>query len=326
MRELRNIQIFVEVANCGSFSKAAAKLALTPSAVSISIQKLESALGTRLLTRTTRQLQLTSDGQAFFERARDGLDKLAEAVESVSDHDGPPRGALRVSVLTAIGRALIMPALPEFMARYPDIALTIDFNDEMPDLVKEKIDLGLCYGEPLDCSYVGRYLCTPSMVLVASPAYLAASGTPIRPNDLAAHGIIQSSPKDGRQVPWKLRKRMMLAPSSNRPILFQPISKLNIVDCYDSVLEAALSGLGIALAVRKSASRYLQSGQLQALLPSFEVSLHGREKVFLLYPSGKHLPSRVRAFIDFLVEISHRDAWSDGPASELQPRELLEAC
>jgi DNA-binding transcriptional LysR family regulator len=316
MRELRNIQIFAEVANCQSFSKAAKNLMLTPSAVSMSVQKLESALGTRLLTRTTRQLSLTSDGQAFLEHAQQGLGKIYEAIDLLCDRDGPPSGPLRISSVSSFGRSYVLPALPEFMAQYPDITLDISFNDHMPDLIREKVDLGLFSGEPDNDTYVGRHLCAPPMVLVASPAYLAANEAPQRPADLSRHKIVGVRPRDGAVPSWTIRERLALATTSSEPAVFQPKSCFSISECQDSAIDAALAGLGLALVLRKSAAGHIKNGALVALLPTYDISITGGNRVFLMYPSKKYLPGRVRVFIDFLVEVSRRDGWNGGPVVE----------
>ena len=250
MRELRNIEIFTEVANCQSFSKAAKNLLLTPSAVSMSIQKLESVLGTRLLTRTTRQLHLTADGQAFLQHAQEGLSKIYEAIDLFVSRDGPPSGPLRICAVSTIGRGFIMPVLPEFLAQYPDISLEFSLRDRLPDMIKEKIDVGLCYGESDHGSYVGRYLCSPPTVLVASPGYLAAHGTPSCPEDLRAHKTINVHIRDGVVPSWILRERLSLATAAREPIVIQPVSSLNIIENHESAIDAAAAGLGLALVLR----------------------------------------------------------------------------
>jgi DNA-binding transcriptional LysR family regulator len=321
MRDLRNIVIFAEVANCQSISKAAKNLSLTPSAVSMGIQKLESALGTRLLTRTTRQLHLTADGRAFFEHAREGLNKIYEAIDLFEDREAAPSGPLRVSIVSTIGRHLILPMLPEFMAQYPDITLDLRLNDQMPDLVRDKFDLGLCYGEPEQSSYVGRYLCSPSTVLVASPIYLVAQGTPTRPAELANHKTINVRLRDGLEPSWTIRERIAIAGSPNEPVTFLPKSGLTIEN-HDSALDAAIAGLGIALVLKQAAQSHLRTGALRPVLPGCDSQLTNGSKVFLLYPSKKYLPARVRVFIDFLVHISRRDGWSGAAAQEapVEPR------
>lgn len=310
MRELRNIEIFTEVANCQSFSKAAKNLLLTPSAVSMSVQKLESLLGTRLLTRTTRQLRLTADGLAFLQRAEQGLSKIYEAIDLFGDRDGSPGGPLRISALSGIGRHYILPALPEFVAQCPGVSFELSLNDHLPDLIAEKFDLALCRGEPDNTSYVGRYLCAPPMVLVASPAYLAMHGTPSGPGDLDGQKFVNIRLKDGTTPSWTIRERVALATASPEPRVFQPIDSLNIVEGQDGAIDAALAGLGIALVLRKSALAPIRAGALRALLPGHDVSLTSGSRIFLAYPSKKFLPARVRVFIDFLVEMSQRESWS----------------
>jgi DNA-binding transcriptional LysR family regulator len=313
MRELRNIEIFTEVANCQSFTKAAKNMLLTPSAVSMSIQRLEGVLGTRLLTRTTRQLQLTADGQAFLQHAQEGLGKIYEAIDLFVNRDGPPSGPLRVCVASTIGRAFIVPALPEFMSRYPDISLDLSLRDRLPDLIKEKIDVGFCYGEPDHDSYVGRHLCSPPMVLVASPGYLAAHGTPTCPEDLRSHKIINVHMREGIVPSWTCRERLSLATDSRESTVIQPASRLNIFENQESASDAAMAGLGIALVLRKSAAAYIKAGTLCPLLAAYDISIAESSRVFLVYPSKKYLPTRVRAFIDFVVSVSRRDGWSGWP-------------
>jgi DNA-binding transcriptional LysR family regulator len=328
MRELRNIEIFTEVANCQSFSKAAKNLLLTPSAVSMSIQKLESVLGTRLLTRTTRQLHLTADGLAFLQHAQEGLSKIYEAIDLFVSRDGPPSGPLRISAVSTIGRGFILPVLSEFLTQYPDISLEFSLRDRLPDMIKEKIDLGLCYGEPDHCSYVGRYLCSPPTVLVASPGYLAAHGTPARPEDLSAHKTINVHIRDGVVPSWTLRERLSLASAAREPIVIQPVSTLSIVENHESAIDAAVAGLGIALVLRKSAASHIKLGALCPLLATYDISVSDGRRVFLVYPTKKYLPARVRVFIDFLVNVSRRDGWSGGPSIDAPVEEaaVLSCC
>ncbi len=321
MRELRNIEIFTEVANCQSFSKAAKNLLLTPSAVSMSIQKLESVLGTRLLTRTTRQLHLTADGQAFLQHAQDGLKKIYEAIDLFVNRDGLPSGPLRICAVSTIGRGFIMPVLSEFLSQYPGISLELSLADRLPDMIKERMDLGLCYGEPDHCSYVERYLCSPPTVLVASPGYLAAHGTPSQPEDLNSHKTINVHTRDGVVPTWTLRERLSLATAAREPIVIRPVSSLSFIENHESVIDAALAGLGIALVVRKSAAAHIKAGKLAPVLSTYEVSLSEGRRVFLVYPSKRYLPARVRVFIDFLVKVSRRDGWSGGPSLEASPEE-----
>ncbi len=312
MRELRNIVIFSEVANCKSFSKAAKNLHLTPSGVSMSVQKLESILGTRLLTRTTRQLHLTADGATFLQHAEQGLNKIYEAVDLFENRRSPGSGLLRVSVPSTVGKCYIMPALPEFMAQFPDIDLQISFTDQVPDLVREKLDLGLCYGDPEDSSYVGRYLCAPPMTLVASPSYLATRGSPASPEDLDAHRIINVHLGNGRPASWQIKHRLAIASQAEEPISYYPKGGLIIIDNHESALDAAATGMGIALVVRRAALPFLADGKLVQIMPDYEVQSKEASKIFLLYPSKQYLAARVRAFIDFLVEVARRDNWDGG--------------
>jgi LysR family transcriptional regulator for bpeEF and oprC len=316
MRELRNIEIFTEVASCQSFSKAAKNLLLTPSSVSMSVQKLESALGARLFTRTTRQLHLTVDGQAFLDHAQQGLSKIYEAIDLFSNRSGPLTGPLRVSVMSSIGRKFLMPALPEFLAEHPGISVEMSLDDHLPDMIKDRIDLALCCGEPEKDSYVARYLCSPVLALVASPSYVSKHGLPHHPNDLEEHKAIAVCLRDAPAPQWTIRERLSLASSEQVSVTFEPNSSLNIIESHDCAIEAALSGVGVALVMRKAAAAHLASGSLIQLLPNYDFSTNQGDRAYLTYPSKKYLPARVRVFIDFLVDISQRDGWSTVSSGE----------
>jgi DNA-binding transcriptional LysR family regulator len=310
MRELRNIAIFSEVASCQSFSKAARNLQLTPSAVSMSVQKLESVLGTRLLNRTTRELHLTPDGHAFLAFAEEGLRKVNEAFDLFEDRKSAPSGHLRVSMVSGLGRSFVLPALPRFLAENPGITIDLSFSDQLPNLVRDKFDVGLCHGEPPDGSYVSRFICAPPMALVAAPAYLALAGAPVRPEDLAHHAIVDIRLRDGLDPSWTLQERIAIAGAQSEPVVFTPTGGQTTLDHHDAAIDAALAGLGVALVLRQAAAAHLKSGALAPVLPTYDVKLTHAGKVFLLFPSKRYLPARARAFIDFLVELGRRHSWS----------------
>lgn len=312
MRELRNIVIFAEVANCGSFSQAAKNLGLTPSAISMSIQKLESILGTRLLNRTTRQLQLTPEGAAFLEPAQQGLNKIDEAIDLFDKNRTVLGGALAVSMVTAFGRSVILPILSEFIAENPDIQLDLRFNDQMPDLIKEHLDVGMRYGEPNQISYTGRFLCSPALVLVASPDYLAKKGIPSVPRDLYDHDVINVRMSDGHQWPWKIGPRIdgdHTAVDEDEIVEFPANGKLTVSDHFGGLTDMAKAGLGITMLQATSAIPYLANGDLKIILPDYDVQSTEAGKIYILYPNRKYLPARVRSFIDFLLMVRQRDSW-----------------
>jgi DNA-binding transcriptional LysR family regulator len=307
MRELRNIEIFVEIANCQSFSKAAKNLLLTPSAVSMSMQRLEDTLGTRLITRTTRQFHLTPDGEAFLECAKQGLVKIHEALDLFNHSKGLPGGPIRISVVSMIGKNVILPALPQFMEEHPEISVELVFNDQMPDLVAEKMDLGLAYGQPEESSYITRLLCKPSTILVASPAYLARHGTPNSPSDLQSHRTIGVRLRADMPPSWTIRERLREISEVHEQLVLDVGGGLVINGSQDCAVDAAVAGLGITLMPSKSVAEHLASGELRQVLPSYDAALTGSESIYLLYPSKAHLATRVRAFIDFLVRITREE-------------------
>lgn len=309
MRELRNIVIFAEVANCGSFSKAAKNLGLTPSAISMSIQKLESILGARLLNRTTRQLQLTAEGAAFLTPAQEGLNKIDEAMDLFDKSGGELGGALSISMVTAFGRSVVLPVLAEFIEQHPDIQLDLRFNDLMPDLIREHLDVGMRYGEPNEVSYTGRFLCSPALVMVASPGYLAKKGNPAVPGDLYQHDVINVRLSDGQQSPWHIGPRIDADADEHDVLEFPAKGKLTVSDHFGGLMDMARAGLGITLIQVSSAMPSLLNGDLKVVLPDYEVQSNEAGKIYILYPNRKYLPARVRAFIDFLLAVRQRDGW-----------------
>lgn len=309
MRELRNIVIFAEVANCGSFSKAAKNLGLTPSAISMSIQKLESILGARLLNRTTRQLQLTAEGAAFLKPAQEGLNKIDEAMDLFDRSGGELGGLLSVSMVTAFGRSVVLPVLAEFIEQHPDIQLDLRFNDLMPDLIKEHLDVGMRYGEPNEVSYTGRFLCSPALVMVASPEYLKRKGNPTSLSELREHDVINIRLSDGHQSPWRIGPRIDAEPADQEVLDFPTTGKLTVSDHFGGIMDMAKAGLGITLLQASSAMPSFIRGDLKVVLPDYDVQSNEAGKIYILYPNRKYLPARVRAFIDFLLMVRQRDGW-----------------
>ena len=182
---LSTMEVFVRVAQEGSFSAAARSLGLTPSAVSKQISRLEDRLGARLIARTTRQLALTEEGRAFQERADRILADVAEAEQAVSQMRGEVRGTLRVNVPVAFGRLHVAPLIADFLAEHPNLSMEVIHNDRYVDLIEEGVDLAVRIGELKDSTLIARRLAPNRRVICGSPAYLERRGRPRRPADLA---------------------------------------------------------------------------------------------------------------------------------------------
>jgi DNA-binding transcriptional LysR family regulator len=284
--------VFVQVVEQGSLTAAAHALRLSPSAVSKLIARLEDRLGVRLLQRTTRRVAATAEGHLFYERAREILEELAAAEELVSAGRLRPRGTLRVSLSHGFGMSRIVPLVPDFTARYPDIELQLAFADRRIDLAGQGIDLALRLGPVQDESLIARRLGDHGRIVCAAPAYLAQHGTPTRPGDLAAHNCILFDQPDYLNQ-WPFR-----GPDGT-------VDRVRVrgnfrSDNGDALFELLLQGLGIAWAADFLALPHLAAGRLVPLLA--DASIDERTAIHAVYPQRRHLPAKVRAFIDFLLE------------------------
>ncbi|SDI04821.1 LysR family transcriptional regulator [Pseudomonas panipatensis] len=281
---------FVAVAQRGSFIQAADDLGMTPSALSRKVQALEQRLGSRLLQRTTRRVNLTEAGALYLERGRRWLDELADADQALADLAGNVRGRLRVSLPMHFGRLHVVPALPELLARHPQLDLDLDFSDRQHDLIAEGFDCALRIARLSDSSMVARLLAENRRVLVASPDYLERAGVPQHPRELAAHSCLQFSLfREGDA--WHLTRDGETC---------EVVVRGRIRASYGGALvEAARAGLGITLTATFIAGPALRSGELVQVLPEWRPSpMH----IWMLYPSGRFLAPKVRAFSDFFAE------------------------
>lgn len=282
---------FVRAVEKGGFSPAARELGLTPSAVSKLVTRLEDRLGVRLLNRTTRRLALTPEGEAFFHRAQRILGDIEEAEQEASRFRERPRGKLRVNVGTAFGGHQFVPALPEFLARYPEIEVEITMTDRIVDLVEEGADIGIRSGALADSSLVARRICDMERVICASPAYLRRHGTPRKPGDLAGHNcmVIADSPQF-RRWPFNF-------PDGVREV---EVAGNVTANSAETLVRLATMGLGIIRLADVIVGDAIAKGELKPVL----ADLHHVEPLPLhaVYPHGRHRSPRVAALVDFLVE------------------------
>lgn len=303
MYDLSDLIPFVEAARRGSFSAAAAKLQVTPSAVSKSIARLERALDTRLFTRSTRQLQLTAEGQLLFDQVEKAFAEVDEAVETLSDAREQVSGLIRISTLTAFGRHFVLPLLPELQRRYPQLHVELQFDDGRTDLIAGGFDLAIRRGPIREQSWVARRLCILPLILVASPAYLASRGVPRTPDQLAAHECVSIRFPSGRRAKWLFTAGE--GPSSDRPagsaLLHQPQGRLVVSEQpADALVDAAVMGLGVTAIAACFVLHHLREGRLRLLLPAYR--LERDSEMFVQYPTRRHVPLRVRATAEFLLE------------------------
>lgn len=297
MEDLSAISAFVRVVEAHSFAGAARQLELTASGVSRAVSRLETSLGVRLLARTTRSLSVTEEGRAFYERCRRILADLDEATETIGEARDHPRGRLRVAAAMSVGRALVLPHLPEFHERYPDIHLEMVLGDRSLDMVEEGIDCALRIGELADSSMVARRIGQFRTLTAASPAYLEKHGRPRTPEDLAKHRCVGYVRPVHGVIPWDFQ-----TPRGRTSIdIAWPMLSLND---HESVIQAGVLGLGIIQTGYAVAALYLKHGKLVPLLEEFETS--GPE-MWMVYPQRRHLSSRVQVFIDWVSEVFERE-------------------
>jgi DNA-binding transcriptional LysR family regulator len=281
---------FVRVAERGSFAAAAADLGLTPSALSKLVTRIEDRLGVRLLTRTTRKLALTAEGELFVARSREILASIEAAEAEVTAASERPRGHLRISVGTAVAKQILGPALPVFLDRYPDITVELHASDRQVDLVAEQIDVAIRSGALGDSTLVARKVGEATRVICASPLYLEKHGTPRVPADLLQHNCLTLPGPAWSQWPFHTHEGI------NR----LAVSGTFTSDNADLLLDMAVAGLGVARLADFMVARALRDGALVRLL----VDSHVPESFPLhaLTVPGRHRAPRIRAFVDFLAE------------------------
>lgn len=293
---LGSIELFCAAADTGSFTAAARAAGVTPAAVSRSIARLEARLGVRLFRRTTRQIALTEAGRAYFEQCRQALAQLVEAERDIGGHQHLPAGTLRLSVPTSYGHARVLPVLPDFRARYPQVELDLHVSNRSIDF-SEGFDLAIRVLPPDDASLIVRKLEDAPMVIVAAPAYLARAGTPTRIEDLERHECIQFvRPASGRRSPWLLHR-------DGREIEVQTPGAYCVSDDVIGTVTLARAGAGLAQTLRYAVEDDLRAGRLVEVLQDCAGTVR---PISLIYPERRALPLRVRVFIDFIVEQAAR--------------------
>lgn len=291
MDRFDSLHTFVAVVEAGSFSAAAVRLDHAKSAVSRQVAALEAHLGAQLLNRTTRRLSLTEAGREFYERAQRILTDLAEAEQSVAAEQTALRGRLRLAAPLSFGLQHLAPALDEFLAQHPELVLDLDLDDRRVNLVEEGFDLALRIGELADSTLVARPLVPIRMVLCASPDYLRRHGTPQTPADLAFHaGLVYGNIPEAQQ--WRFLDAAGKSHSVKVPARLR-------ANNGDVLVQAALAGLGVVVSPSFIAHRALAAGELVSLLPAYQAP---GTTAYAVYPSRRHLPQRVRALIEFLVQ------------------------
>ncbi|WP_266159825.1 LysR family transcriptional regulator [Dyella silvatica] len=289
MDKLTGLAAFVRTAQTQSFVAAGRLLGLSASAVGKSVARLEQRLGVRLFQRSTRRIRLTDEGTRFYERCRHILDDIDQAEAMLSHATEAPRGRLRVSVIT-VGYRFLMPILPEFMQRYPEVELDLDFDDRIVDVIDDGLDAVIRSGDLPDSRLMARRLGSFHAMLCASPDYLQRQGTPQHPRELERHACLQfRNHTSGKLQKWMLRAD----PGESEPHLPTTMICNNI----EAMLTATINGLGIAYLPNFLVRDAIASGTVVSVLDSYMIQ-HG--EFWVLWPSNRQMPPKLRVFVDFI--------------------------
>ncbi len=291
--QLSTIALFCKAAELGGFTAAAQALGLTPAAVSRGVGRLEERLGLKLFRRTTRSMQLTDDGRVYYEQCRAALAQIDDAEKAITGQHGQARGLLRISAPSTYAHYRLLPRLPAFRARYPQVALEVNVANRNIDFVEEGFDVAIRLGEPPDSRLVARKLEDAALGIYASPAYLAAHGAPhdlAQLQNSAAHTLLPYvRPSTGRPMPW-------LFNDQGQSVELQPSSNVLISGDVLGAVALARAGMGLVQVIGWVAQA--TPGDLQEVLTDYA----GRSRPFyLLYPQNKHLAAKVRVLVDFLM-------------------------
>jgi LysR family transcriptional regulator for bpeEF and oprC len=311
MNKLQAMEVFVQVVDAGSFTRAAEMLQMPKATVSTLVQSLEAALSAKLLYRTTRQVTVTTDGAAYYERCLRILSDVRDAEESLSRTRLSPSGRLRVDAPTGLSSEILVPALPAFFERYPDIMLELGCSDRPVDLVEEGVDCAVRGGALQDTSLIARRVGVVNFLTAAAPSYLARYGTPQHPRELERHRCVNYfSAKTGKVFDWDFNQ------GDER--IEVPMRGLIALNDSNSYVEAGLAGLGIIQMTDYLVDRHVTSGRMVQILPDW---LSDPLPVHVVYPQNRHLSAKVRVFVEWVAEL-----FANHPGMRLRtPAQLPEA-
>ena len=299
MQGLQQLLAFAQTARRGSFAAAARDLGGSPSTLAKSVGRLEAGLGVKLFHRTTRQVSLTADGERLFHRCERVLAEFEELQADASGARAAPSGCLRVDLPIFYGRRFVLPLLAALQQTHPALSFDVRLQDGVADLVRDGIDLAVRTGELRDSTLVARRIDTQQLVMVASPAYLSAHGTPRRIEDLGGHrAVVFRMPASGRNRPWQLRQ-------GRRTLETHPVQAVQLSDT-EALASAALLGMGLCQLPDHVVDDHLAQGSLTEVLadcrpPAMPISA--------VVPSNRLVPPRVRVLLAALEGLRDR-----GPA------------
>lgn len=291
---------FARVVEAGSFTKAADTLNMSKTTVTQLVQQLEARLRVKLLNRTTRKLSVTADGAAYYERVVRLLADMDDAETSLSSASALPRGHLRVDVPSPLARMILVPALPAFHARYPDIQLDMGVSDRMVDVIGDNVDCVVRGGELTDRSLMARRVGDLRLGVYAAPRYLELAGTPLHPRELedTHHRIVGFLwSRSGKTFPYAMRLGEERIEVQGRYVLS--------VDDGNAYLAAGLAGLGILWLPDYMAKGHLASGELVRLFDGWQLD---SMPLYVAFPPNRHVSAKLRVFIDWVAELMAQHA------------------
>jgi LysR family transcriptional regulator for bpeEF and oprC len=292
MDQLKAMQIFRCVAECMSFAQASERLELPRPTVTNAVQSLEKQLGVRLLQRTTRKVSLTLDGSTYLERCVHLLNELEDINALFIGPDRPPSGTIRVDLPERMARLEVIPALPDFFARYPDIQIKLSANDRFVDLVGEGIDCAVRAGTLRDSSLIAKRLGTLRQINCGAKDYLDRHGRPQTPADLSRHVAINYySSQTGRDLDWEYQED-----GKDRTVVMRSLVSVGSSEAY---VAACVAGLGLIQVPRQGMEALLDSGVIEEVLPKWRPAAL---PVSVVYSHNKQLSPRVRVFVDWLAQ------------------------
>ena len=289
--QLSQLQLFVRLADAGTLSAAARQLHLTPAAASAALKRLEAALAVRLVERSTRSMRLTPEGELLREHAERALGVLDDARSLLGAQRERLEGEVHVAAPSDLGREVLSPMLDAFLARHPGLRIALHVSDVRHDLLRERVDIAVRYGELRDSTLVARPLCATHSTLVASPDYVARHGAPQHPNDLARHNCLTLYRSERPHLMWTFVREgeeITVRAEGNRR-----------ADDGALVREWAVQGLGIAQKARLDVLTDLRAGRLVELMPEWRGL---RYPLHAIVPTQRHMPLRVRRLLDELVQ------------------------
>jgi LysR family transcriptional regulator for bpeEF and oprC len=304
MNKLQAMEVFVQVVDAGGFTRAAETLQLPKATVSTLVASLEAALSVKLLHRTTRQVSVTADGAAYYERCLRILADVKDAEESISRTRLAPSGRLRVDAPTGLAGDILVPALPDFFERYPDITLELGSSDRLVDLVEEGVDCAIRAGHLTNSSLIARRVGIMSFQACAAPSYLEQYGTPMHPRELERHRCVNYfSAKTGKIYPWDFSK--------DGERIEMPLPGAIALNDSNSYLQAGLAGLGVLLLADFQVREHMAKGRLVPIMTDWTTD---SIPVHVVYPQNRHLSAKVRVFVEWVA-----DLFGAHPAMRLRP-------